>query len=593
MALAQRRAVPSPGGRGQQYRTVGRKHQESPEELLSRVQTLEKYRKDEEKERKKEELARKKELQAAKKRVDKEIATTKGELRKQEQGATKLHAGLNRLQNTHNAAVHKKSAELQKCDDVVNRVQQKHHETEAELQSRMSNIGLAKGKLEHLEFARQMLEKGVIVDISGEGGGGVGMPHGLGAQAIHDVRTNGQPQALQDMGMAGEASSAYEAELSALHATVQDVTEENSALKARLAEFEGTIREQEAAILELAGTTSNASGSMQQSAPSRPQGASYPDSTERQAPQRYESAAAASGLTTPVTEQAVYQQYSRSTSPQISAAPAIIPQQQQQQQTAAYGQAVPVPSPRSPPPISTAAYVPSGQMPYQVSGDRTQSPRTVPAYRSTPQQATRQTSPSVIRQRMPGPATQRQISGAGGSTYVLQTLPYPGSAAIAMPPSSSVGVAYPGVAGGLGYPSGASMSSYHPAFYPAPGAVMAAAAPARDPRVQPMAASPATVNYSDSGLLSPGSTYASTSQVMPRGNASTLRSSPQQASEQGLSGMPMEPVVGSQKQLGGGHGKAAAMFQKAVHKVTGNALREYRMNHPSIFDTSGGDITLG
>merc|ERR1719247_4016858 len=90
-----------------------------------------------------------------------------------------------------------------------------------------------------------MLEKGVIVDP------GAHSPHG--ALQGHPG-SNGQ--ALLDGSMHSEG---YEAEIHALRVTVDDVSEENAALKARLAEFEGTIREQEAAILELAGTTATAS----------------------------------------------------------------------------------------------------------------------------------------------------------------------------------------------------------------------------------------------------------------------------------------------------------------------------------------------
>lgn len=131
--------------------------------MLERVGELEKYKKEEEKERRKEETQKKKDFAASKKKVQREIQSTTKDVRKGEKEATKLDGQVRKLEKQISDSFEKKSKTEEKFDEVIEVKATKQRELEKQLSIKMEETGKAGGRLAHLEFAQKMLEAGVIV----------------------------------------------------------------------------------------------------------------------------------------------------------------------------------------------------------------------------------------------------------------------------------------------------------------------------------------------------------------------------------------------------------------------------------------------
>lgn len=144
---------------------LAKKQQLEPEQLLARVQELESFKKVEEKEKKAQELAKKKELMAAKKKLTKEIQSATKEVRKHEKEANKLSSQLKKLHTQEMEADAKKQRATGKIDEQNQRYEKKKSSTEEDLNKKIEYTGAATGKLAHLEYAQRMLEQGIVVDL--------------------------------------------------------------------------------------------------------------------------------------------------------------------------------------------------------------------------------------------------------------------------------------------------------------------------------------------------------------------------------------------------------------------------------------------
>lgn len=212
----------------------------SPEQMLERVGELEKYKKEEEKERRKEEMQKKKDLVASKKKLVREIQTTSKDMRKHEKEANKLQTQVRKIETQMNDSMEKRAKTEEKFDDVIQSKSSKQRELERLLTEKMEETGLAEGRLAHLEFAQKMLEQGVIV--STDPADGVN-----GSYEQKAIKSAGEPpQAVLSK------EDAEEVEL--LRDEVQRLQEENSALCSKLEANFRMIKAQEQRIESMSQT---------------------------------------------------------------------------------------------------------------------------------------------------------------------------------------------------------------------------------------------------------------------------------------------------------------------------------------------------
>merc|ERR1719428_1672847 len=133
--------------------------------------------------KKKEEVDRKKQIVQAKKKLKKEVEHTKMEVRKHDMETTKCQRAVGHVLKVEESMNSKKIKALEKFDDGLSKVANKHSSGSATLQKKMEVAGTSRGKLLHLEFAARMLETGFIVP--------------TGPEAIEDKKANGVPS-IQD-----------------------------------------------------------------------------------------------------------------------------------------------------------------------------------------------------------------------------------------------------------------------------------------------------------------------------------------------------------------------------------------------------------
>eukprot|EP00933_Yihiella_yeosuensis_P084938 TRINITY_DN9968_c0_g1_i2.p1 TRINITY_DN9968_c0_g1~~TRINITY_DN9968_c0_g1_i2.p1 ORF type:complete len:621 (-),score=135.42 TRINITY_DN9968_c0_g1_i2:110-1972(-) len=155
--LQRRSPSQSPG------RRTGSKKDIPVEQLLEKLHSLERYKIEEEKWRKKDEMQRKKELAAAKKRISREIAQTKGALRKRNMEAQKLKQNLSKYERQVADSTSRKNATTQRIEEKIHSWEDKHNHTEVELTDKIGQVGEANGLLAYLEYAQAMLEQGVMM----------------------------------------------------------------------------------------------------------------------------------------------------------------------------------------------------------------------------------------------------------------------------------------------------------------------------------------------------------------------------------------------------------------------------------------------
>jgi len=137
----------------------------SLEELLGELDTLKKYRSEEEKQKKKDETHHKRELQVSKKKLTREIQSVKSTVRKRHGEVQRLRKALERIEKQEEESKQKRLVTTTRLSELLHKAEQKHHTTEAELQERIGKEGEARGTLAYLEYAQQMLERGVHLDM--------------------------------------------------------------------------------------------------------------------------------------------------------------------------------------------------------------------------------------------------------------------------------------------------------------------------------------------------------------------------------------------------------------------------------------------
>mmetsp|Transcript_52840 Transcript_52840/g.98991 ORF Transcript_52840/g.98991 Transcript_52840/m.98991 type:complete len:426 (+) Transcript_52840:50-1327(+) len=134
-------------------------------ELANRLKELEASRKDEERQKKLAERKRAQELREAKKKLSRELQGAQRMLTRSEQEVNKLTGQLTRTEQQAQQATVKKNREGEKAEEGIGRIRQKHGKVGGVLREKMANVGQARGRLAHVQFALAMLEKGVIVAV--------------------------------------------------------------------------------------------------------------------------------------------------------------------------------------------------------------------------------------------------------------------------------------------------------------------------------------------------------------------------------------------------------------------------------------------
>lgn len=134
------------------------------EQLLEKLQSLERYKQDEEKWKKKDEQQRKKDLALAKKKLAQEINQTRSLLKKRSNEAKKLKQTLQKIEKQQVESTQKKTLSAQRIDETLMKCEEKHNYAEVELQEKIGEVGEANGLLAYLEHAQALLDKGVFLE---------------------------------------------------------------------------------------------------------------------------------------------------------------------------------------------------------------------------------------------------------------------------------------------------------------------------------------------------------------------------------------------------------------------------------------------
>ncbi|CAJ1407445.1 unnamed protein product [Effrenium voratum] len=108
------------------------------------------------------------ELREAKKKLSRELQQAQRGLTKSEQEVNKLTGQLSRTEQQAQQATVKKNREGEKMEEGIGRIRQKHGKVNTVLRDKMANVGQARGRLAHVQFALSMLEKGVIIEMGEE-----------------------------------------------------------------------------------------------------------------------------------------------------------------------------------------------------------------------------------------------------------------------------------------------------------------------------------------------------------------------------------------------------------------------------------------
>lgn len=132
---------------------------------MSRLRELETAQKNEERQKKLAERKKAQELREAKKKLSKELQQAQRQLTKSEQEVNKLTGQLQRTEQQAQQATVKKNREGEKLEEGIGRIRQKHGKVGGVLREKMANVGQARGRLAHVQFALTMLEKGVIIQV--------------------------------------------------------------------------------------------------------------------------------------------------------------------------------------------------------------------------------------------------------------------------------------------------------------------------------------------------------------------------------------------------------------------------------------------
>ena len=212
--------------------------------MASRLKELENARKDEERQKKLAERKRAQELREAKKKLARELQGAQRMLTRSEQEVNKLTGQLNRTEQQAQQATVKKNREGEKAEEGIGRIRQKYGKVDNTLREKMANVGQARGRLAHVQFAMAMLERGVIVAV-GEDGGPVQSPDNtmLSPQQQRRIRVarrspeEGGPETDEtEEGEEQEIEEEYDEGSAALREELEQLKEENLKLREHLAD---------------------------------------------------------------------------------------------------------------------------------------------------------------------------------------------------------------------------------------------------------------------------------------------------------------------------------------------------------------------
>jgi len=238
------------------------------DQLLEKLQNLEKYKVDEEKGRKTEETKRKKEIASVKKSLSREIAATKGNVRKRNMEVGKLRQQLAKIEAKQYESAQKKTQTASKLDEALNKADKEHSQLEVELQAKLGEVGEAKGTLAYLEYAKDVLEKGGITLGAEPGAKAItqgGMESINGAlQSMRAQFEEAEEHRLALQNEAGTTRVELEEEIDLLRNELHQLREENEGLRGELSRERATVRLQDERIEKLRGKLHMATAEMRQ-----------------------------------------------------------------------------------------------------------------------------------------------------------------------------------------------------------------------------------------------------------------------------------------------------------------------------------------
>eukprot|EP00931_Biecheleriopsis_adriatica_P105681 TRINITY_DN80226_c0_g1_i1.p1 TRINITY_DN80226_c0_g1~~TRINITY_DN80226_c0_g1_i1.p1 ORF type:complete len:587 (-),score=117.18 TRINITY_DN80226_c0_g1_i1:21-1748(-) len=194
------------------------------EQLLEKLDRLERYKSEEEKSRKKDDMQKRKDIAAAKKKLIREISQTKGHIRKRNMEAGRLRQSLQKLERQQMDSSQKKHLTAQKMEEAISKYEEKHNQTEVDLQEKIGQVSEANGLLAYLEYAQEMLEQGVILGSD---------PRALMSFTEADAR-NGHEHG--DVSLSSAEASPLAAELAELKVRYEEADEERLKLRSQLEE---------------------------------------------------------------------------------------------------------------------------------------------------------------------------------------------------------------------------------------------------------------------------------------------------------------------------------------------------------------------
>lgn len=162
-------APPSRPGRGRM----------NPAELEEKVLELERYKRDEEQERLREQAKKKREFLGARRKLQAEIKKTTQEVRARAAEVEAIERSVLKVQEHEERSIERQTHQNLRFQARVTDLESRTAEKAQFLQERMTELGLARGRLAHLQFALRSLDDNLIIPVetsdsqavAGEGGG--------------------------------------------------------------------------------------------------------------------------------------------------------------------------------------------------------------------------------------------------------------------------------------------------------------------------------------------------------------------------------------------------------------------------------------
>lgn len=137
----------------------------NPAELEEKVLELERYKKEEAVERARQHAKRKKELLGARRQLQREIKKTHQEVRARAAEVEGIERAVLKVQETESKSIERQKSFNIRFQDRVTDLESRTSEKAHFLQERMTELGHARGRLAHLQFALRSLDDNLIVPI--------------------------------------------------------------------------------------------------------------------------------------------------------------------------------------------------------------------------------------------------------------------------------------------------------------------------------------------------------------------------------------------------------------------------------------------